>query len=329
MNIGLTPPRDVVAWLLEPEDPSIRYRTATELLDLPRDGNDAQALRKRAVTSDSVKSILGKMHPDNYWLQKNPRTGKMLGDGVEYGAFGTTHYCLSYLAELGMDRNHPQVARAAERYLNLQQSDGDFYRHFSCLLGYNIRTFAMLGYRDDDRVRRSLDSALNSNRPDDGYLCDIHEKRGNRAVKSCIRGSVKMLLAFSHFPETWSHTRVKKLVDYFLSREAIYQRHNRKDFVNKDMERNSFPITWRANVFEILLALSRMGYGRDSRLDRAWKVLDSKQDNRGRYFLDWTPRQCPWKVGDRNGPNKWVTFYSYLAHKERTNGGSLSSNRAL
>jgi len=279
---------------------------------------DVQECKNQITASLPVKILLDKMHPDGYWLQKNPRTGKIVGDGVAYGAYGTTHYCLSYLAELGMDRSHPQIAKAAERYLNLQKMDGDFYGHFSCLLGYNIRTFTMLGYKDDPRVERSIDLLLNTERLDGGYLCDIHEgKYKTKSVKSCIRGSVKTLLAFSYLPEYWSHNRIKQLVHYFLFRDGIFKSTNLAELVNKDMERTSFPITWRANVFEILLALGRMGYGKDRRLERAWKLLDVKRDAEGRYRLDWTPRQSPWRIGKRNAPNKWITFYAYLAHKCR------------
>lgn len=101
----------------------------------------------------------------------------MLGDGVEYGAYGTTHYCLSYLAEHGLDRTNSQVSKAAERYLNLQIEDGDFYKHFSCLLGLNIRTFTILGYEDDPRIKKSISLLLNTKRPDGGYLCDVHEDK--------------------------------------------------------------------------------------------------------------------------------------------------------
>ena len=149
--------KEVIEWLLEPEDPTLRYRTMVELLNKPQDYPEVQECKNQIPNSDPVKKILGKMHPEGYWLQKNPRTKEIFGEGVEYGAFGTTHYCLSYLAELGIDRTHPQVAKAAERYLNLQKGDGDFYRNFSCLLGYNIRTFTMLGYRSDERVQRSID----------------------------------------------------------------------------------------------------------------------------------------------------------------------------
>ena len=315
-GVGILISENVVKWLLEPENPSLRYRTMIELLDKSPNDPEAKECKRQIPESIPVKSLLSGMHPDGYWLQKNATTGKMLGEGVEYGAFGTTHYCLSYLAELGMDRTNAQVAKAAERYLNLQSEDGDFYKHFSCLLGLNIRTFIMLGYRNDSRVKKSIELLLKTERLDGGYLCDMHEGRyKTKPVKSCVRGSVKALLAFSYLPEYWKHDRIRKLVDYFLLRDGIFKRTSLREFVNKDMERNSFPIIWRANVFEILLALSKMGYGKDSRLERAWACMDAKADKNGRYVLDWTPEQCPWKVGKRNQPNKWITFYANLAHK--------------
>ena len=146
--------KEIIEWLTQQENPSVSYRTSVELLDRSRDDPKVQKLKFQINSSGSVEVLLGEMHPEGYWLQKNPRTGEILGDGVKYGSFGTTHYCLSYLAELGLDRSNRQVAKAAERYLNLQQSNGDFYGHFSCLLGCNIRTFVMLGYKDDPRVKK-------------------------------------------------------------------------------------------------------------------------------------------------------------------------------
>ncbi len=304
--------------MLDPENPSVRYRTLVELLDRPRDDVEVIECKNEIPESEPVKKLFSKMHPDGYWLHRKRGTNKTIGDGVEYGDYRTTHYCLSYLAELGMDRTDPRVSKAAERYLGLQKSDGDFLRHFSCLTGYNIRTFTMLGYGDDERVEKSIDLMLDTDRPDGGYLCDMHEgKYKTRPVKSCVRGSVKMLLAFSHHPNTWKHERVERLVGYFLNRDGIYRTTNLDEVVNRDMNSVSFPITWRANVYEILLSLGRMGHGSDERLDRAWGVLDGKRDGEGRYVLDWTPSQSIWKIGKRGEPNKWVTFYSYLAHKNR------------
>lgn len=306
----------VTEWLLEPDDPSVRNRTLIELLD--KGGSDEAELALAAVSSsEPVKYLLQQMQPDGYWLQKNPRTGLLVGDDVLYGSFATTHFCLSYCAELGLTRDNPMVAKAAERYLGLQKSDGDWYDHLSCLYAYNIRTFIKLGYRNDPRLQKSIELMLGTVRPDGGYLCGIHERAKGRSQKSCVRGSAKALLAFAELPELWGHERCLRLVRYFLDRNGIYRRNDHTRFVNKDMTRDSFPVTWRTNIWEILFALAKMGYGRDGRLDDAWAVMESRRDKLGRWALDWAPTQCPWKVGRRGEPNKWVTLYCLLAEKYR------------
>jgi hypothetical protein len=307
---------DPLPWLLEEEDPSVRLRTLTEVLGYPPDSPEVQQAKKAIPASEPVQALLAQMQPDGTWLQTNPRTKRVVGSGVEYGSFGTTHFCLAYLAELGLDRSLPEVEKAAERYLNLQQPDGDWRSHYSCLLGYNIRTFALLGYRDDPRLRRSIDLLLRTVRADGGYLCDWHEgKYRTREVKSCIRGSVKALLAFAEFPELWDHPRCMELVNYFLRRGGIFQSTHPGVPVNADMTRLSYPITWRANGWEVLHALSRMGLGGDEWLQAAWGVLEARADANGRYPLDWTPTFCPWKVGEKGKPSKWITFYVQAAKK--------------
>jgi hypothetical protein len=311
--------RGLLSLLTEPEDPSLCYRTLTELQDRNDQVPEVKALRVEIPKSQSVRRVLGSVQPDGYWLQKDPRTGRLIGTGVAYGSFGTTHFCLSYLSELGMDRNAPEIERAAERYLGLQDPDGawneeGWYRNLSCLLGYNIRTFIRLGYRDDPRLKRSIDLLLDTDRDDGGSLCGIHDRRyKTKQAKSCIPGLLKVLLGFAELPELHDHPRVKRLVDYFLKRGGIYKSTDTHSFVNKDMQRPSFPITWRANAWEVLYALSRMGRGDDPRLERAWKHLERLTDNRGASILTWTPAQCPWKVGKREQPSKWITFYVLAA----------------
>ena len=314
---------DILTWLTDIQDPSVAYRTLRELLDTDEHDAGVRDALNAVPLSKPVQTLLNSMQPEGYWLQKNPRSGRITGSGVEYGAFATTHFCLSYLSELGLNRNTPEIELAAERYLNLQRADGDWNEegwidHLSCLLGYNIRNFVRLGYGDDPRVKRSLELLLATERDDGGYLCGIHNKRyKTREAKSCVRGSAKALLAFAELPDLHHHPRVRRLIDYFLRREGLFTSWDRQRFVNKDMQRPSFPITWRANAWEILYALSLMGHGRDPRLERAWKHLKSMTDAQGGYILSWTPVQCPWKVGKRGQANKWLTFYGLLAEKHR------------
>ena len=308
---------EVVQWLLQDDEPSVRMRTLRELLDFDDSAAEVRQTKSAILQSIPVRDLLGKMHPDGYWLQTNYKK-VTVGDDVLYGSFGSTHFCLAYLAELGMDRTQPEVEKAIERYLNLQKPDGDWLNHYSCLLGYNIRTFILLGYHDDAILKRSVELMLQTVREDGGYLCDWHEgKYKTKQVKSCIRGSVKCLLAFAELPEYWDHPRCRQLVDYFLRRGGVYQSNHPGIFVNQDMQRLSFPIIWRANLWEVLYALSKMGYGNDERLQPAWNALKSRADKGGRYKLDWTPTECPWKVGKRGENNKWITFYVLLAEKAK------------
>jgi len=308
--------KTVINWLLEESDPSIRYRTLVELLAEDPESQIAQQARSRIAESKQVRDILDRMHPDGYWLQTNPRTGVTVGDGVEYGAYATTHFCLAYLAELGLDRSHPIVAKAADRYLNLQKPDGDFWDNFSCLNGYNIRNFIMLGYRDDPRLRKTIELMLATHRKDGGYLCDMHEKR-RKNRKSCIRGCGKMLMAYAMLPELWEDERCKALVDYFLRRDCVFKNGNPDEYVNSDITRLIFPIVWRVSALEILWALSRMGLGASAATNKAWKILDKKRTADGRYIMDWTPTQSLLKAGKRGQPNKWITFYALQAIQYR------------
>jgi len=191
--------------------------------------------------------------------------------------------------------------------------------HLSCLLGYNIKTFIKLGYRDDRRIGKSVDLLLKPCRFDGGYLCDMHEKRaGRKQPKSCIRGLVKTLEAFAELgPEYWDHPSCAKLVAYFLDRNGIYKRSDRSQPVNKDVRILSFPFLWNSGLLQILLSLGWMGHGKDERLQSARDLLESKKGDDGKYPLDWTPTQCPWNIGKRGTQNKWVTFYAYLAKKHR------------
>ncbi|NIO71483.1 MAG: hypothetical protein GTN71_21250, partial [Anaerolineae bacterium] len=58
---------DPIPWLLEPDNPSVRYWTLRDLLDRPEDDAEVQAARAAVVGSDVVQRLLAAQHPDGYW----------------------------------------------------------------------------------------------------------------------------------------------------------------------------------------------------------------------------------------------------------------------
>ncbi len=309
---------NVLDWLLETENPSVRYRTLTELLDVAPDDPQVRQARAQILESKPVQKIFAKMHPDGYWLYK----GK--GAGIEYAMSSSTHFILAILAELGLDRQDERIARAVERYLNLTEPDvpnpniwqipPDYRNHQSCLYAYNLRTFVMFGYGDDPRIRERIAVLLADERHDGGYLCD--RATFKPTTKSCIRGSVKALMAFAVLPELWETPRCRQLVEYFLRRRVLFRSTRPEEIIRKELMQTIFPFTIGGSLLEPLYALSRMGYGRDERLKPAWAILESKQDPSGRYPLDWHPPTY-FNPGQKGLPNKWITFYTYLAYQYR------------
>ncbi|MHA2055870.1 MAG: hypothetical protein ACW99F_20055 [Candidatus Hodarchaeales archaeon] len=115
----------VIEWLLEKTHPSIRYRTMLELQNLPNTNKEVKKAKEAVLKSPVVQKILKEVHPEGYWEVKK-RDGRVLGAGVEYADWSTTHFVLSYLVELGVTKDNPIVNKAANRYLSLQQPDGKY-----------------------------------------------------------------------------------------------------------------------------------------------------------------------------------------------------------
>jgi hypothetical protein len=302
--------------LLEPSNRSIRYRTLVELQGKSGSHPDVQQAYNEILNWKPVQSIKKAMQPEGFWLVKVDK-GKTFGEGTEYRTFNTTHWVLGYLAECGLTRNEDFIELAANRYLDLQENDGDFWSHLSCLYGLNLHTFAKLGFGSDSRVQKTLELAFSSIRQDNGYLCDIHEgkKHKGKPVKSCYRGSQKVLFGLAKYPSAWSHPTVKKLVDYFLNRQVLFKTTNPDELVVKNAGALVFPFTYREGLIDVLYPLVKMGYANHLKMQKAWELLESKRTPDGKFPLDWTPANKylnPGKIGE---PNKWTTFYAYLLYK--------------
>jgi hypothetical protein len=279
--------------------------------------------KKGIEDSKPVVRIFKKMHPDRYWLHR----GK--GAGIEYACSASTHYVLSYLAELAMRRDDKRIEDAVERYLSLREPDKpdpapwqippDYRNHQSCLYAMNLRTFQMLGYGNDERIAVRKNVLLEDTRFDGGYLCDRPSFK--ETTKSCIRGSIKALMAYSHYPDLWSHQRCKELVDYFLKRRVAYKTTNPEQLVRGEMFRLMFPFIHNGNLIEPLYALSKMGYGNRPELNDCWDQLERKMLDDGRMPIDRAPVTI-FKSGVNGKPNKWITFYAYmtLKYKDDTSG---------
>ena len=293
--------KELIDGLMQSKSPSIRYRVQRDLLD----GTPESDLLQEIEDSKPVQRIFSKMHPDGYWLLRG------VGDGIEYAMSSSTHFVLCYLAELGLDKTNALVDLAVNRYLNLPEAD--YATKQSCLYAYNLRTFILLGYRDDKRMEPRIATLLENVRHDDGYLCV--RKDFTDVSKSCIRGTVKALMAYAELSELWDHESCQATVRYFLKRNIYFKHPELTERIRGGMD-IIFPFVISSSLLEPLYALSKMGYGNHPALTDAWDQLEKRRNPEGKYILDWHPPTV-FNPGKKKEPNEWATFYALLAKKYR------------
>jgi hypothetical protein len=77
-----------------------------------------------------------------------------------------------------------------------------------------------------------------------------------------------------------------------------------------------FPIFYVTDLLQNVEALVGLGYGNDTRLARALNIIREKQDNQGRWLLEYDYEGKTWvDFGAKKQPNKWVTLRALRALK--------------
>lgn len=147
------------------------------------------------------------------------------------------------------------------------------------------------------------------------YTCGPNFLCGANGKKSCAWGVVKVMLALGKLPENKRTPIIKKAikrgVDFLLSTDPVKAdyptRINTKP--SRDWWKFGFPVFYITDILQIAEAIVSVGYGRDPRLKNTIEFINSKQDNQGRWPLEYDYAQKTWgNYGEKGQPNKWVTY---------------------
>jgi hypothetical protein len=99
---------DSVSWLLEKEDPGVRYLALRDLMELDKDDKELNFARKLAHKEGPIAKVLARMHEEGYWAR--PGTG--------YGPkYKSTVWALLLLAQLGANIKEDKRIKKACDYL--------------------------------------------------------------------------------------------------------------------------------------------------------------------------------------------------------------------
>ncbi len=224
---------DSINWLLENENPGVRYLALRDLLDMPADDQDLVSARQAAHTQGPIHSILESMQPEGYWAEKGP------GYNPKYRS---TVWSITLLAQLGaLASEDERIRRACDYLLEHNLTPGGQFSvngtpsgTIDCLQGNLGWALLELGY-DDPRLDTAFEwmartvtgeglaskGQKNAERRYFAAKCGPQFACGANYNLPCAWGATKVMLAFGKLPETRQtaliHNAIQQGVDFLLS----------------------------------------------------------------------------------------------------------------
>lgn len=313
---------ETIGWLLEEQEPSIRYRTLTELLDYPKDSDEVSAAKEKMTTCKNVERIYSRINEKGLFPHKPEY----------YGNFTTFNY-LTALAELGITKDDNRIFPIVDWILTPGDDKSEHFvgREFedSYILDENnigscrqigfLSTLVRFGYLDDPRVNRLIDVFADKIRFDGGYLCKWKKSRHKgQEAKSCYAATVPALHLYSVLPERYRNgKKYDDLISYFTGRNMIYSKTEPAKII---CDTNlGFFSTGLSHILMIAYSMSKLDLGNIPEMKEVWKLIKNKPSAEGKYILEATETKKAILTDKVGQPNKWITFYILLSEKYKDN----------
>ena len=310
---------DPLPWLLEPDEanPGVRFFALRDLFDRPADDPELIAAQADVMRSGPVPAILDAQYPDGYWIKPGP---------IYSPKYRGTVWQVIFLAQLGADGQDDRIRRAAEYTIEQAQAKSDAFAYngqpsgaIHCLWGNLVRALLDLDYWGDERLDRAID-ALARSVTGQGY--DWYRKSGVQGPGfgcsanyglPCGWGAVRALWALSRVPEegrtSINEAAIKASVDFLLHYDVARADYPYKERVNSSWFKFGYPLGYVTDVLLNLEALAETGCGGDPRLSEAVDLVLSKQNEQGRWKMEYSYNGKMWADVEQKGQlSKWVTL---------------------
>lgn len=327
MTIESTIKGDPLNWLLEKDTPEVRYLALRDILRLPTGDRDLSEARKAAHQNGPIARVLEKMEPEGYWLKPGP------GYGPKYKSIV---WSLLLMAQLGGDIHEDErIQRACQYYLEHALAVGGQFSYSSapsgtidCLQGNMCWALLALGCSDPrldlafEWMARTVTGEGIAPASDKkapvryyAYKCAPLFACGANNKMPCAWGAAKVMMAFSRLPKE-SRTplienAIRQGVDFLLKNDpakADYP-NGLEDHPSRNWWKFGFPVFYITDLLQVAEALTALGYGKDPRLENLLALIIDKQDQDGRWPLEYDYAGKTWRsYGKINEPNKWVTL---------------------
>lgn len=312
-------PSRTLRWLLEEDQPAVRYFALTDLLN--RRESDPEVKRTRAAIPKRgwARKILSMQKPGGYWVS----------DESLYGPkYTATNWMALVLSDLGLTREEAHVKRTADLFFDSWLKPSPALNIFSdevCIVGNTARMLTTFGYAHDSRVAKLFGRLVEDQKEDGGWHC-FASKRG---TLDCWEA----LAAYAALPRSRLTRKIRSSIErgaeFYLERKLFDSGGKRYS----PWFRFHYPNHYYYDVLVGLDTITRLGYGDDRRLRPALDLLNRKRRGDGTWLLDrvlpdlgpgaeYQLRRRPRPLAlERAGkPSKWITLTALRVLK-RVEGG--------
>ncbi len=284
---------DPLPWLLEQENPSVRYWTLVDLLDRPMDDALVNEVRQAISRQPIVLELFSLQHAEGYWGEDEakPYTAQ--------GAVGV----LSLLHMLGVLPDG-RTRAGCESFLRYGQNEiGGFsmvktYRSgiFPCTTGEHLPFLVYFGMTDHPQVRKAFSFLIDSMTMNRALDC------GRYQHQDCLWGAIAALKGLSVLPQDMQDSKSEQVVQRLA--EALLDAEY--DFRGEHKRWLTFGVPRGWDLLAALRVLAAHGYGQDPRFESLLDLFLECQDDQGRWLCGSVSRT--WPLEKRNRPSKWVTL---------------------
>jgi hypothetical protein len=268
-----------VSWLLEEDQPSVRYLTLTNLLGRSGKDPDVKSARNNITKTGWAKDILDKQLPSGCWFHE-----KSLFSPTFHGTF----WMLLILSDLGLTNKEPAIDRSCQLWMKRNSTqDGGFSSSGKasghlCITGNTTRALVKFGYSDHPKVKGAFEWLVKNQAELGGWSC---WNFGKPPFHKRTLDSWEPLGAFAVYPrQKW--TRSMKLAcergaEFFLERELHKEGARWEQWYHFH-----YPVHYYYDLLVGLDFMTALGYSGDRRLGYATSLLKEKRRQDGRWNVD-------------------------------------------
>jgi len=287
----------IIEWLLE-GDPAIRWQTMRDLAGASK--ADVEQERQKVAREGWGQRLLAKQNPSGRWAG-----GPSPDAGLYTPKWTSTTYTLLLLRDFGLPAENQQARKGCAILLDRALGRGGE----TCVTGMLL---SLLSYFRIEEERREtvVNHLLEEQMPDGGWNC----RRRRGATHSSMHTTITALEALRHYelcagPRAGEVRAAQRRGREFLLVHRLFRSHRTGAVIKPEFLRLAYPPRWHYDILRALDYFQSVNAPRDPRLSEAIEIVRGRQDEDGRWPLEYSYKGPTYFELERlRKPSRWNTL---------------------